>query len=168
MNILTAENKPFNTETLPDQLGDVYYGVLDNSNPFDVDYFFHPLAFLESFNSPAIQLRIGGKYKVKMPIDWQILIGDPEYGDLETVPLSSLNDRGFKAFQYNPISGFRPSFLDVEVVDVITDIGWFTPRLKNGQFLCVPIEWGDKPQCVYFVNKELTRGCEVVDFQQSF
>jgi hypothetical protein len=104
---------------------------------------------------------------LKMPVDWQILIGEPEMGDLETLPLTSINDRGFKAFEFNPLSAFRPSFQDIEIVDIYHDVTWYAPRLKNGQFLCVPIDDGDKPRCVYFV-KEISRNCEIVDYNQAF
>jgi hypothetical protein len=102
-----------------------------------------------------------------MPLDWQILIGEPDLGDLETVPLTSINDRGFKAFQFNPLSGFKPSFLDIEIIDIYSDVTWYAPRLRNGQFLCIPIDTEHKPRCIYFV-KEISRNCEVVDFGQAF
>ena len=104
---------------------------------------------------------------IKMPLDWQILIGEPEFGDLETVPLTSINDRGFKAFQFNPISGFKPTFLNIEIIDIYHDVTWFAPRLKNGQFLCVPIDEDSKPRCIYFV-KEISRNSEIVDYKQAF
>jgi hypothetical protein len=102
-----------------------------------------------------------------MPIDWQILIGEQEHGDLETLPLTSINDRGFNAFEFNPLTSFSPSFVPIEIVDIYHDVTWYAPRLKNGQFLCVPIEDGLKPRCVYFV-KEISRNCEIVDYSQAF
>lgn len=166
MNILTLDNKPYNLETLPDEIDDMRFAILDNSTPTNVDYFYIPLIFLETFNAPALVLRIGDK-TIKMPVDWQILIGEPEMGDLETLPLTSINDRGFKAFQFNPLTGFRPTFLDIEILDIYHDVTWYAPRLKNGQFLCVPIDNGVKPRCVYFA-KDVSRNCEVVDFSQVF
>lgn len=166
MNILTLDNKPYNLETLPDEIDDMRFAILDNSTPTNVDYFYIPLIFLETFNAPALVLRIGDK-KIKMPVDWQILIGEPEMGDLETLPLTSINDRGFKAFQFNPLTGFRPTFLDIEILDIYHDVTWYAPRLKNGQFLCVPIDNGVKPMCVYFA-KDVSRNCEVVDYNQVF
>jgi hypothetical protein len=166
MNILLLDDVKFNLENLPEEIDDLRFAILDNSNPTAVDYFFIPLIFLESFNSPALVLRIDD-ITIKMPLDWQILIGEPEFGDLETVPLTSINDRGFKAFQFNPISGFRPTFLDIEIIDIYHDVTWFAPRLKNGQFLCVPIDDGDKPRCIYFV-KEISRNSEIVDYKQAF
>ena len=166
MRILTLDNEHFNLETLPDEIDDLRFAILDNSNPQNVDYHYIPLIFLESFNSPALVLKIG-ETVVKMPVDWQILIGEPEMGDLETLPLTSINDRGFKAFEFNPLSAFRPSFQDIEILDIYHDVTWYAPRLKNGQFLCVPIDDGPKPRCVFFV-KEVSRNCEIVDYNQAF
>jgi hypothetical protein len=95
------------------------------------------------------------------------LIGEQEHGDLETLPLTSINDRGFNAFEFNPLTSFSPSFLPIEIVDIYHDVTWYAPRLKNGQFLCVPIDDGPKPRCVYFV-KEISRNCEIVDYSQAF
>jgi len=142
------------------------FAILDNSTPSDVDFFYIPLIFLETFNSPALVLRVGDKV-VKMPVDWHILIGEQYHGDLEALPLSSLNDRGFTAFQYNPMSSFSPTFLDIEIMDIFPEVTWYAPRLRNGQFLCVPLEEGPNPRCVYFI-KEVSRNSEVVDYSQVF
>jgi len=167
MFILTLDNNTrYNLETLPDEIDDLRFAILDNSNPQNVDYHYIPLIFLESFNSPALVLRIGSS-TVKMPVDWQIVIGEKEHGDLETLPLTSINDRGFNAFIFNPLSSFVPDFMPIEIVDIYNDVTWYAPRLKNGQFLCVPLEDGPKPRCAYFV-KEVSRNCEVIDYGQCF
>jgi hypothetical protein len=166
MNILTLDNEPYNLENLPEEIDDLRFAILDNSNTANVDYHYIPLIFLESFSAPALVLRIGDQV-IKMPVDWQILIGEKDHGDLETLPLTSINDRGFNAFEFNPLTSFRPDFLPIEIVDIYHDVTWYAPRLKNGQFLCVPIEEGKKPRCVYFV-KEISRNCEIVDYQQAF
>lgn len=166
MKILTIDNFTYNLETLPDEIDDLRFAILDNSNPSNVDYHFIPLIFLESFNSPALVLRVGDQ-TMKMPVDWQILIGEKDHGDLETLPLTSLNDRGFHAFSFNPLSSYSPQFLGIEILDIYQDVTWYAPRLRNGQFLCVPIEETEKPRCVYFV-KDISRNCEVVDYSQAF
>ena len=166
MRILTLDNIHYDLDHLPEEVDDMRFAILDNSNPQEPDYHFIPLIFLESFNAPALVLRIGTN-TVKMPMDWQILIGEPEVGDLEVLPLTSINDRGFRVFQFNPLTSFRPSFPDIEILDVYHDVTWYAPRLKNGQFLCVPIEEDQKPRCIYFV-KEISRNCEIVDYSQAF
>jgi len=151
---------------LPEEIDDLRFAILDNSNPQNVDYHYIPLIFLESFSSPALVLQIG-PHRIKMPVDWQILIGEKEHGDLETLPLTSINDRGFNAFEFNPLSSFSPMFYPIEIIDVYHDVTWYAPRLKNGQFLCVPLNDEEKPMCVYFV-KEVSRNCEIVDYSQAF
>ena len=166
MRILTIDNQPYDLDHLPDEVDDLRFAIFDNSNPQNPDYQYIPLIFLESFNAPALVLDIGG-HKIRMPVDWQILIGEPDLGDLEMLPLTSINDRGFKAFQFNPLSSFRPSFPSVEILDVYHDVMWYAPKLKNGQILAVPINDGHKPDCVYFA-KDISRNCEIVDYNKAW
>jgi len=150
---------------IPDEVDDMQFCVLDNSNSKEPDYFYIPLIFLESFNSPALVLKIG-EHVIKMPVDWQILIGEKDSGDLEVVPLTSINDRGFSAFCFNPRSSFRPEFHPIEIDDVYQDVKWYFPKLKPGQLLAIPLEAGVTGSlCVYCV-KEISRQSEVVDFSK--
>ena len=103
MRILTLDNQSFELDHLPEEVDDMRFAILDNSTPADPDYQYIPLIFLESFTAPALVLRIG-QNRIKMPMDWQILIGEPDLGDLEMLPLTSINDRGFKVFEFNPLS----------------------------------------------------------------
>jgi len=166
IRILTLENLSYDLDSLPSEIGDMRFSILDNSDSTQPDYFWIPLIFLESFSSPALVLRIG-EHLVKMPVDWQLLIGEPEVGDLEVIPLTSLNDRGFRAFQFNPLTSFRPSFLPIEIVNVYHDVLWYSPKLKSGQLLCVPLNDGPEPECVYFV-KDISRSSEIVRYDLAF
>jgi len=165
MRILTLENRSFEMNEIPDEVEDLRFCVLDNSDPKDPDYFYIPLIFLESFNSPALVLRIG-EHVIKMPVDWQILIGEPDLGDLEVVPLTSINDRGFNVFTFNPISSFRPEFHPVEIIDIYPDVKWYFPKLKAGQLLAIPLESDvEQPLCAFFV-KDIGRQNEVINYSK--
>jgi len=164
MRILTLDNTSYEMDQIPDEIDEVRFCVLDNSDPKEPDYFFIPLIFLESFNSPALVLRIG-KHTVRMPVDWQLLIGEPDFGDLEVVPLTSINDRGFNVFTFNPMKSFRPEFMPVEIVDIYQDVKWYFPKLKPGQMLAVPLTEGSEPMCAYFI-KDISRQSEVVDYSK--
>jgi hypothetical protein len=163
MRILTLEDKSFRLDDLPDQIeDDVRFAVLDNSDPKEPDFFFVPLIFLESFSAPAMVLEING-HEITMPVDWHIAVGDSESGcDLEILPLTSINDRGFEAFLFNPLSGYKMEFGTINIVNFYTDVKWYFPKVKNGQLLTVPITNGSKPQCAFFV-KDISRQCEVID-----
>lgn len=166
MRILTLENKCFLLNNLPDELeDDVRFSVLDNSDPKDPDFFFIPLIFLESFSSPAIVMEINGK-EIMMPIDWHIAVGDSYSGnDLEVLPLTSINDRGFEAFLFNPLSSFKFDFGDIKITNFYNDVKWYFPKTKNGQLLAVPIEEGENPLCAYFV-KDISRQSETIDYSK--
>jgi hypothetical protein len=166
MKILTLNNRSFDLNELPEEVDeDTRFSVLDNSNPNDPDFFFMPLIFLESFNSPAIVLNIGG-YEIQMPLDWCMVVGDKDCGlDPEVLPLTSINERGFDAFEFNPINGFKSDFLPIEIINIYQDVKWYFPKMKNGQLLTVPLHDGPSPPCVYFV-KEVSRQSEILQLDK--
>jgi hypothetical protein len=166
MKILTLNNRSFDLNDLPDEIeDDVRYSVLDNSNANEPDFFFMPLIFLESFNSPAILLNIGG-YEVQMPLDWCMIVGDKDCGmDPEVLPLTSLNERGFDSFIFNPINGFKCEYMPIEIVNIYQDVKWYFPKMKNGQLLTVPLHDGSSPPCAYFV-KEVSRQSEILQLDK--
>lgn len=161
MKILTVENQSYELDFVPEEIEDVRYGVLDYSNKNDADYFFVPLVFLEIFNAPAAVLRIGN-HMVKMPLDWSLIICEPDVGEPEVVPITSLNDRGFHAFTFNPITGFLPKFQNVEITNVFQEVKWHFPKLKFGHFLAVPLSDEEGSNCAFFV-KETSKVPDILD-----
>ena len=166
MQILTLDNISFDLNNLPEEVDeDLRFSVLDNSDAQNPDFFFQPLIFLESFNSPAMVLKIGND-EVTMPIDWSIAVGDSSSSsDIEILPLTSLNDRGFEAFCFNPLSSFRIEFKKIEIVNFYNDVKWHFPKMKNNHLLTVPLNKEPKPLCAYFV-KEISRQSEIIDLSK--
>ena len=165
MQILTLDNKIYHLNDLPDEIDeDLRFSVMDNSDPSSPDYFYIPLIFLESFTAPAAVLKVG-PYTINMPLDWCTIVGDPEGPEMEIIPLTSLNDRGFKTFIFNPLSSFRPEFYDIDIIDVYQDVKWYFPKMRPGQLLCTPLNNEEKPPCAYFV-KEVSRQSELVDYSR--
>ncbi len=164
MRILTLEDKCFPLTNLPDELeDDIRFAVLDNSDPKDPDFFFIPLILLESFNAPAMVLEINGR-EIMMPLDWSIAVGDSQSGnDLEVLPLTSINNRGFEAFLFNPLSSYKIDYGEIKIINFYNDVKWYFPKVKNGQLLAVPITDGPKPLCAYFI-KEISRQSELIDY----
>jgi hypothetical protein len=164
MRILTLDNNCFSMNNLPNEIeDDIRFSVLDNSDPKNPDFFFVPLIFIESFNAPAMVLEINGN-EITMPIDWSIAVGDSECGnDLEVLPLTSINDRGFESFLFNPLSSFKHEFGSIKVVNFYNDVKWYFPKMRNGQLLSVPITEGSEPLCAFFV-KDISRQSELIDY----
>lgn len=151
MNILLAENKPYDLNHIPEEVDDVYFCVLDCNEPEHIDFQFLPLIYLESFYSPCMVLKIG-KYTVNVPLDWSIMVCDEEYTSLELVTLTSLNNRGFHTVLFNPLRQMFPTTAEISVVNVYADVKWFFPKLKMGNVLVMPVESGDVPLCILLVK----------------
>ena len=166
MRILTNDNRAYNISQIPDKVDDVRYCVLDYSNQNDVDYYFLPLIFLESFHSPCIDILIGN-HSIQMPLDWSVIIGDMNLGDLELVPLVYLMDKDFDVFCFNPIRGYMPKFQKLEIVNTWPDVKWYSPKLKNGHLLAVPLEEGENPMCAFFA-KEVGKILDNIDIRKLF
>lgn len=166
MKILTLENYAFDLNELPEEVDeDARFSVLDNSNPNDPDFYFMPLIFLESFNSPAMVLEIGGA-EIQMPLDWSMVVADADSGlDPEVLPLTSINERGFNALSINPILGYHFEYLPIKITNIYQDVRWYFPKMKNGQLLTVPLTDDHNPYCVFFV-KEISRQCEVIQLDK--
>ena len=79
------------------------------------------------------------------------------------IPLTSINDRGFEAFLFNPLTSYTTSFTEVKIVNFYNDVKWDFPKMKNGQLLSVPIKDGNDPKCAFFV-KDISRQSELIDY----
>jgi len=126
--------------------------VLDCADPKNIDFYWLPLIFLESFNAPAVVLNIG-PYEFQMPLDWSILVCDENYSDMEVMPLTQLNDRGFHAITFNPLEHMVPLSYEVNITNVYADVKWYFPKLKNGSVLTMPLTSGISPACSLFVKE---------------
>jgi hypothetical protein len=164
MKILTLDNLSYELDTVPDEIDDIRYSVLDYTDQTDVDYIWVPLVFLESFNAPAAVVRIG-EYALNIPLDWSLIVSEPDIGDAEVMSLMTLNDRNFKAFCFNPLSDIMPSFLPITIENIFSETKWFFPKLKPGHILTIPLEDTSKPACAYFV-KETNKVPEVLRIEQ--
>jgi hypothetical protein len=166
MKILTLDNSSFDLNSLPEEIeDDLRFAVLDNNDALNPDFYFIPLIFLESFNSPAMVLKIGNQ-EITMPIDWSIAVGDSSSAcDIEILPLTSLNDRGFEAFCFNPLTGFKIEFHRIEIVNFYNDVKWYFPKMRNNQLLAVPLNNEPQPLCAYFI-KEISRQSELINLSK--
>jgi len=153
MLILTNENSSYQTDNASTDVGDIYYCTLDLSIPKEADFHFNnPLVFLESFNSPAVVMKIG-PYTISLPYDWYIMIGDKTYGDLEILPIEDLNNRAFTTPVINPLTGFIPDYYEIEILTTYNEVRWFFPKLNLNNILAVPLTAGHNPPCAFFVSE---------------
>lgn len=166
MKILTPENTAYDMNDIPNEVDDIRYCVLDYSNQADVDFYWIPLIFLDNFPRPAADLQLG-PYRIQMPLDWSIVIVDKESGAIEILELKNINDREFQALGFNPINGYMPHFLDINILNIYPDVNWYFPKLKFGHILAVPLGDEDSPVCAFFV-RDITKLPESLDITKIF
>jgi hypothetical protein len=159
LRVLNAENIPYSLDGVPDQIDDIRYCVFDNTDPNDADFYFPPLIFMESFHSPAVCLKIG-QHQLQIPMDWHLLVTDSERGEVDVMPITSLNNRGFMALVTNPLKNNFIQACEIEITDIYQDVKWYFPRLKHGHMLCVPMSDSPESPCILIV-KEVNRLGEV-------
>lgn len=145
MQVLTVDNDYFDLDTMPEQIHDVKYCVLDfgKDRKFatEPDFYFNSLIFMEKFSCPAAVLSLG-EYNLKVPLDWNILVTGDEFDEMCMMPISSILKRGFKAFAYNPLGGGMPQALAVDIMTVFRNNEWYLPKLNNANVLAVPLTQG--------------------------
>lgn len=156
MNILTVENKIINLCNI-DEFTDIprtQFTIIDLGSDAikeeeAPDIRFPKLVYIEEYTGPAIKCSIGG-HIVIIPLSWYIFIGEEDFGDVEIVPVTSINARNFSTVVSDPIRGFRHHFMDIRPVDLYMEYEWVLPKVKNGQAVAVPInDDPDRPLCIY-------------------
>lgn len=88
------------------------------------------------------------------------MICDDDYSAVEIIPLTSLNNRGFKAVCMNPMLSNSLSGEDIAITNIYQDVKWYFPKLKNGHVLAIPLDDTANPKCAYFV-KEINKVCDL-------
>lgn len=161
MKILKTDNTPFNLDKVPETGDDIQYCVLDTNNNKNIDFFFIPLIFMETFNAPSMVMEVG-QYTVQMPIDWSVMIIEKEMGQCEMVPLTSINDRGFEAMVINPLTANMTQSYEIKIVNVFQDVKWYFPKLKHGHIMSVPVADTPNPPCLFFA-KEINQIPDVIN-----
>lgn len=161
MKILTVDNTVYEIDTVPDEVEDLRYCVFDTTDPEWMDFYFLPLIFLESFYAPSVCLKIG-EHTVQLPMDWGIAITDEDLTSIEVIPITSLNNRGFLAATFNPMSSRMVEAHEIKITNIYQDVKWFFPKLKNGHMLLVPITNKPNSPCVMFV-KEINKVPNEID-----
>lgn len=144
----------------------LHFCILDYSEEREIDFYFQPLIYIQRHARPLTALRIG-RYQLVLPLDWSIMIVEPNSGLVEYIALKDLRDRPFAALIVNPITGYMPDYGEITQVDLYPDTEWSMPCLKYGQFLAMPLVKTNNPPCV-FVIKNTNRLPEDIDITRIF
>ncbi len=154
MLILTNENTVLNLNEIGKELKEmVHFGVFDFQDKHNCDYFFKPLVMTETFSNVTLQFQIG-PHKILLPQEWSAILADPETGDIEIIPIDEINGRNFHIFSHNPLKSGIHKFFSIEPVDVFADVSWTVPKISSHNFLIMPLENKDNPDCIFLINEK--------------
>jgi hypothetical protein len=157
---LTVENTVYDLNVVQDweegnyndDINELRFCVFDAADDKTSDWYWVPLVFLESFYSPAICLKIG-EHNIQVPLDWSVMICDSDLTALEVIPLASLNNRGFQCVTINPFTSNKPESAEIKITNIYQDVKWYTPKIKPGHILAVPLTNQADPLCAFFVKE---------------
>lgn len=115
-----------------------FYCYLDWSDPKDVDFKFNLLDMLIQESWPVAVLEIGNS-TIQLPLNWKIAVADRNCEYIEMIEITELRKRPFSAFGFDPLHGFYPEFLPINLVDRYPSVDFLWPFMKNHQLLAYPI-----------------------------
>jgi len=164
MHMLTLENRSMDVDSIGTDEDNLNFWVLEYTGNDNTDYYAKPLLFLETFSDIRLEVRIG-PYSFHMPKDWSILCSDAELGSAELIQpkMPGFNEKQFTAFLYNPMTGFKPEYMVVEVISPLPETKWVFPKLKFGQMLCVPLTHGPAPLCAMITHQKNNKVPEIIN-----
>lgn len=146
---------------------DTHFCTLDYSGREVIDFYFHPLMFLEEFRDTKAELSVGD-HRVGLPLDWSILCGDPDVGMTELIPLTHINGRRFDVVTYNPFTSYMPSLMRMDLVNVYPNMEWVVPKLEVGQMLLIPLHAHSGAPCIIATNQKLSKLPDAIDISWAF
>ena len=80
MEVLVPDNTNFNLNQPTSKLIDSKMCVFDYSDKDDMDFYFKKITTYILYRYPTVELNIGGKYTLEIPLNWRLLItNDNDY-----------------------------------------------------------------------------------------
>jgi hypothetical protein len=140
-----------------------FYCILDWSNQNDVDFKFNLLDMLVQESWPVGVLKIGDAV-IQLPLNWKIAVADRNCEYIEMIEITELRKRPFCAFGFDPLRGFYPEFLPIELIDRYPNMDILWPLLKNGHLLSYPI----KKNCCIFICPPEVKIPDMLDIGKIF
>lgn len=178
MEILLPENKPFNLNQPTNKLIDSKMCVFDYADKDDMDFYFKKITTYILYRYPTVELNIGNKYTLEIPLNWRIMITNDHDFICQLVPVEELLHFEHQTPIFNPFYIGIPKIVDITIKSVNqTAIEHFVPKLPKKNLLVMPLgtksEWDNKivdpktqevsyyPDCIMMCDDIDTSKCEL-------
>lgn len=156
MKLLSENNTAFDMNNLG---GPAYYTVFSRPSKGEGDFKCELLDSIAEFSSYGVELIIEDNGSLVLPIIWAVMCSDCE----ELIPIGLYDFRGrtFETLLFNPLSSFYPRIVSCRVGNMVPNIVWNTPPQKPKTILCIPVEDGDKPNCIMVSQNQDTTSISI-------
>lgn len=178
MEILLPENKPFNLNQPTNKLIDSKMCVFDYADKDDMDFYFKKITTYILYRYPTVELNIGNKYTLEIPLNWRIMITNDHDFICQLVPVEELLHFEHQTPIFNPFYIGIPKIVDITIKSVNqTAIEHFVPKLPKKNLLVMPLgtknDWDNKivnpktqeisyyPDCIMMCDDIDTSKCEL-------
>lgn len=178
MEILLPENKPFNLNQPTNKLIDSKMCVFDYADKEDMDFYFKKITTYILYRYPTVELNIGNKYSLEIPLNWRIMITNDHDFICQLVPVEELLHFEHQTAIFNPFYIGIPKIVNISIKSVNqTAIEHFVPKLPKKNLLVMPLgkssDWDNRivntetheesfyPDCIMLCDDIDTSKCEL-------
>jgi len=146
MEILLPENTSFNLNQPSSKLIDSKMCVFDYANKEDMDFYMKKITSFISYRYPSVDLLIGGKYHLELPLNWRVMICNNHDYICQLVPIEELLHFPNQSVIFNPFYVGVPKFVNITIDKINPNpIEHFVPKLPKKNCLVIPLgnkdEW---------------------------
>lgn len=140
MQILTEPTAALELDQEPDKLRKLYMCIFDYADAKNRDFRFINIRQFLSYHFPTASLLVDGKYHYVLPLNWNILTGEPEEGECVLTTLDMLLHRQMYTPLVNPFYASKGRMVTVEITKVNPiNVEHFVPKLPSKSVLMLPI-----------------------------
>lgn len=139
MEILIPENTSFNINQPTSKLIDSKMCVFDYADKDNMDFYFKKITTFISYRYPTVELKIGDKYFLELPLNWRILV--VAYDSLcQLISIEDLLHYQHQVAIFNPYYIGIPKIVDVSIKNINPNpIENFVPKLPKKNLLVMPL-----------------------------
>lgn len=178
MEILLPTNTNFNLNQPKSKLIDSKMCVFDYADKDDMDFYFKKITTFISYRYPTVELKIGDKYTLDIPLNWRIMITNDHDYICQLIPVEELLHYQHQTVIFNPYYTGIPKIVDITIKNINpTPIEHFVPKLPKKNLLVMPLGnksiWDNKvinsktgeesiyPDCLMLCDDLDTSKCEL-------
>lgn len=177
MKILLPENKPFDLNQPTNKLIDSKMCVFEYSDKDYMDFYFKKITTFILYRYPTVELLVGGKYRIELPLNWRILVTNKHDYICRLVPVEDLFHFENQIPVFNPYHIGLPKILNVEITNINpAPVEHFVPKIPKKNLLVLPIgtkdQWETRiidkdgvkhfyPECIYACDDIDMSKCEL-------